>query len=258
MSLRLDDKVILVTGASGGIGREICAALKSAKALVVAADLAASADVPCASYHQLDVCNTEQWARAAAFVESEYGRLDGLVNNAGISLVGSIEGTAIEEWRRIQAVNVESIVIGLQAMLPQLKTAGASNKSGASVVNLSSIGGLRGAAFNSAYCASKAAVKNFSKSAAHEFAAMGYNIRVNSVHPGGVDTPMLSSIIQSYVDAGIAPSYDEAAAGIKARHVLGRLGTPDEIAGGVVYLCSDAASFVTGSELVIDGGFTSI
>jgi len=259
MTIALADKIVLVTGAAGGIGREICGALTRAGASVIAADLNdTAADVTCDEYHKLDVTVESDWQKLTEHIEAKYGRLDGLVNNAGVSLVCSVESTTREEWRRIQSINVESILVGTQVTLPLLKVAGAKNSTGASIVNLSSIGGLRGAAFNSAYCASKASVKNFSKSCAHEFSAMGYNIRVNSVHPGGVDTPMLNSIIQSYVDHGLAPSFDEASAGVKARHVLGRLADASEIAGGVVYLCSDAASFVTGSELVIDGGFTAI
>ena len=257
MSIHLSDKNILVTGAAGGIGRAICQALTAAGARVVATDLVADgAGIECTRYVQHDVSSAEAWAAVAESVASTEARLDALVNNAAISVVASIEATTLEQWREVQSVNVESVLLGTQAMLPLLKAAAKTNAAGASIVNFSSVGGLRGAAFNAAYCASKTAIKNFSKSAAHEFGALGYNIRVNSVHPGGVDTPMLRSIIGAYVDLGAAPSFEAAEQGVKARHALGRLATPEDIAGGVTYLCSDAASFVTGSELVIDGGFT--
>lgn len=125
-------------------------------------------------------------------------------------------------------------------------------------MNFSSIAGQRGAAFNAAYCASKGAVKIFTKCAAIEFAALGYNIRVNSIHPGGVETPMLKSIIDTYIDKGVVPSYEVAEAGIITDHPIGRLGVPEDMGGGVVYLCSESAAFVTGAELNIDGGFTSV
>jgi NAD(P)-dependent dehydrogenase (short-subunit alcohol dehydrogenase family) len=123
---------------------------------------------------------------------------------------------------------------------------------------LSSVGGLRGAAFNAAYCTSKAAVKMLSKCLGAEFAALGYNIRCNSVHPGGIDTDMLRGIMESYVKLGAVPNCETAEAAIKARHPIGRLGRPDELGGGIVYLLSEEASFVTCSEFLIDGGFTQI
>ena len=188
-------------------------------------------------------------------MQGTYGRLDALVNVAGISIVASIEETPLEEWRRINAVNVESVVIGVQTLLPLLKQGGKARASGASIVNFSSVGGIRGAPFNGAYCTSKAAVKMLSKCMGAEFAALGYNIRANSVHPGGIDTPMLQSIMQRYVDLGAVPSLDVSMQGVVAAHPIGRLGRPAEMAGGVVYLCSDAASFVTCSEFMMDGGY---
>jgi NAD(P)-dependent dehydrogenase (short-subunit alcohol dehydrogenase family) len=155
-------------------------------------------------------------------------------------------------------VNVDGPIIGTQILLDLLKEGGKARKSGASIVNFSSVGGLRGAAFNAAYCTSKAAIKMLSKCLGAEFAALGYNIRVNSVHPGGIDTAMLNSIMDRYVEIGAVPSRDVALQGIQANHPLGRMGRPDELGGGVVYLCSEAASFVTCSEFLIDGGFSQI
>ena len=120
------------------------------------------------------------------------------------------------------------------------------------------MGGLRGAAFNAVYCTSKAAVKMLSKCLGAEFAALGYNIRCNSVHPGGIDTPMLGSIMDRYVELGAAPSREVALAAMEARHPIGRMGRADEMAGGVVYLCSESASFVTCAEFLMDGGFTQV
>jgi NAD(P)-dependent dehydrogenase (short-subunit alcohol dehydrogenase family) len=259
MIISLHDTIALVTGAAGGIGRAVCQALKEAGATVIATDLADGARIPSAdAYFRHDVSSESDWARIAAEVASKYGRLDALVNAAAIAPVASIENTSLELWRKIQAVNVESIHIGTRAMLELLKESGRSRPGGASIVNFSSVGGLRGAAFSAAYCTSKGAVKLYSKSAAIEFGALKYNIRVNSVHPGGIKTEMLHSMMQSYVDLGAVPSVETSAAAISARHPLGRMGSADEISGGVVYLCSPAASFVTGSEFVIDGGFSAI
>ena len=259
MTIALENVVALVTGANGGIGREICKSLKAANAIVIATDLAAEApDVECDAYYKHDVTSEADWKRIGAEIESRWGRLDGLVNNAGISIVTKIEDSPLAEWHKVNAVNVDSVVIGTQALLPLLKVGGKARASGASIVNFSSVGGLRGAAFNAAYCTSKAAVKMLSKCMGAEFAALGYNIRCNSVHPGGVDTEMLRSIMQRYVDLGAAPSIEAAEAGIKIDHPIGRMGRPDEMGGGVVFLLSDAASFVTCSEFLIDGGFSQI
>ena len=259
MTIKLDDSVVLVTGAAGGIGSALCRALADAGATVIGTDLAEKADVPgIGAYFRHDVTSEADWARIAAEIKKRHGRLDALVNNAAIAQVASIEETSLAAWRKIQAVNVESILIGTQAMLELLKISGKTRKGGASIVNFSSVGGLRGAAFTAAYCTSKGAVKLFSKSAAIEFGALRYNIRVNSVHPGGIDTGMLASMMARYVELGAVPSVKEAEAGIIAQHPIGRMGKPEELGGGVVYLCSTASSFVTGCELVIDGGFTAI
>ncbi len=259
MTISLPHVVALVTGAAGGIGRELCKALKAAGATVVATDLAENPEGLIAdAYLQHDVTDAAAWARVAAYVSENYGRLDALVNNAGYSIVVKFEDSPLSEWQRIQSINVDSMVIGIQAMLPLLKLGGKARKSGASIVNLSSVGGKCGAAFNAAYCTSKAAVLMLTKCLGAEFAALGYNIRVNSVHPGGIDTPMLNSIIDRYVELGGVESREKAIEHQNRMHPIGRLGRPEEISGGVVYLCSDAASFQTCSELVIDGGFTAI
>jgi NAD(P)-dependent dehydrogenase (short-subunit alcohol dehydrogenase family) len=259
MTLRLDDTIALVTGAAGGIGRAVCTALSEAGATVVATDLAQEASVTgIAAYRQHDVSSVADWTRIAADLRQKYGRLDVLVNAAAICEVKSIEETTLQDWRRLLAVNLDSMLIGTQTMLPLLKASGKTRKGGASIVNFSSVGGQRGAAFTAAYCTSKGAVKLFTKSAAIEFGVLKYNIRVNSVHPGGIHTPMMHGIIDRYVELGAVASREVAEAGVVAAHPIGRLGYPEEIGGGVVYLCSAEASFVTGSELVIDGGFTAV
>jgi NAD(P)-dependent dehydrogenase (short-subunit alcohol dehydrogenase family) len=258
-AIALPDVVAVVTGAAGGIGREIVKAMKAAGATVIATDLKDTAEVEGADHYlSHDVTSEADWRAVEALVRDRYGRLDVLVNNAGYSIVTRFEDTPLAEFHKLNAINVDSAIIGTQILLDLLKGGGRRRTSGASVINFSSVGGLRGAAFNSAYCVSKAAIKMLSKCLGAEFAALKYNIRVNSVHPGGIDTPMLNSILDRYVELGAAPSREVASAGTTAAHPIGRLGRADEMAGGVVFLASSASSFMTCDELVMDGGFSQI
>ena len=196
MTIALDNVVALVTGANGGIGREICKAMKAAHAVVIATDMSAepASGLECDGYIQHDVTSLADWEEIAGYISEKHGRLDALVNNAGISIVTKIEDTPLSEWHRVNAVNVDSAVIGVQTLLPLLKEGGKARAGGASIVNLSSVGGLRGAAFNAAYCTSKAAIKMLTKCMGAEFAALGYNIRCNSVHPAALLTPMWAAL----------------------------------------------------------------
>jgi len=255
----LENVVAVVTGAAGGIGREVVKAMKAAGAQVIATDLAPDAAIEGADHYlRHDVTSPADWAAVEKLTRETYGRLDALVNVAAISVVGKIEETPLAEWHRVNAINVDSVIIGTQALLELLKVGGKTRPGGASIVNFSSVGGLRGAAFNAAYCTSKAAVKMLSKCMGAEFAALGYNIRCNSVHPGGIDTGMLTGIMDRYVELGASPSRAASEAGIAQQHPIGRMGRPDEMGGGVVYLCSEAASFVTCSEFLMDGGFSQV
>lgn len=254
----LTGAVALVSGATGGIGRATCQALSEAGATVIASDLADSAEIAgAADYRRLDVTDETNWAAVIAHIDATHGRLDILVNNAGISVTNSIAHTTLAEFRKCMAINVEGVFLGTRAAQDLLARSGKDRKGGSSIVNLSSVGGLRGAALMSTYCASKGAVKLFSKSAGLEFAMMGLPIRVNSVHPGGIDTNMMDTIYARYVDDGLFPDEATARATVSANHAMGRMGDPDEIAAGIVYLATPAASFMTGSELVIDGGMTA-
>ncbi|CCA92255.1 SDR family oxidoreductase [Novosphingobium sp. PP1Y] len=259
MTIALPGVVAVVTGAAGGIGREIVKAMKAAGATVIATDLRDSADIEGADHYlRHDVTSDADWRAVEALVRENYGRLDALVNNAGFSIVTKFEDTPLSEFHKVNAINVDSAIIGTQIMLDLLKAGGKARKAGASVINFSSVGGLRGAPFNAAYCTSKAAIKMLTKCLGAEFGALGYNIRVNSVHPGGIDTPMLGSIMDRYVEMGAVPSREVAMQGILANHPIGRMGRPDEMAGGVVFLASEASSFMTCDELVMDGGFSQV
>lgn len=249
----LEGSVALVTGAAGGIGNATVEAMIAAGAEVVATDLSRPGNGTLALSH--DVTSPDDWAAVAAAIEARWGRLDCLVNNAGVAAIRSIEESSLADWRRIMAVNVESMVLSLQAMLPLLKRSGATRKGGASVVNLSSVGANIGSPFVAAYSASKGAIRSLTKCAACEFGALGYNIRVNSMHPGAVGTGMTDHMIAEYVRLGVAPDEATARAGVEDRYPLKRWGRPEEIADGIVFLSSSAASYMTGSEMVIDGGF---
>ncbi len=259
MTIALPDVIAVVTGAGGGIGRELVKAMKAAGATVIATDMADSAEIEGADhYFRHNVTSEADWRTVADFVQKTYGRLDALVNNAGISIVGKIEETPLAEWHRVNAVNVDSVIIGTAMMLDLLKAGGKARPGGASIINFSSVGGLRGSAFNAAYCTSKAAVKMLTKCQGAEFAALGYNIRSNSVHPGGVHTPMMHNIIDRYIELGAVPDFQTSLTSLNQRHPIGRMGRADEMGGIVVYLASEAASFATCGEFAIDGGFSQV
>lgn len=254
----MTERVALVTGATGGIGRATVTALAIEGAVVIATDIAGDASVEgAASYAQLDVTSEAGWQATIQSIEAKYGRLDILVNNAGISLTKSILDTSLSEVRACLATNVESVFLGTRAAQPLMARSGSDREGGSSIVNMSSIAGLGGVEWMSVYSAAKGAVRLFTKSAALEFAMLKLPIRVNSVHPGGVATDMMKDIHARYVEDGIFPDQATASQTMASGHPLGRLAMPAEIAGGIVYLASSAASFVTGSELVIDGGVTA-
>ncbi|MBI1182188.1 MAG: SDR family oxidoreductase [Alphaproteobacteria bacterium] len=260
MTVSLDGAVALVTGAAGGIGTAICAALREGGATVVATDLAGTpagrrpAD---AEWLDLDVTDEAAWAGVVREVDGRHGRLDILVNNAGVSIVERFEDVTLASWRKTMSINVDGVFLGIRAALPLLKKSGPLRRGGASVVSLSSVAGLAGAEFNAAYCASKGAVRLLTKALAVEFSALGYAIRVNSVHPGGVDTNMVDSIFATYARLGVVESAEAAYDLSRRAHPLGRMARPEEIAAGIRFLASDEASNMHGSEMVLDGGFTA-
>ena len=245
----------MVTGAGGGIGRAMCHALKTAGAHVIGTDVTSEPpDLGIPTWYRHDVTEWQAWTEVVSSIEQRFGRLDCLINNAGIALSESIANTTLEQWRRLMSVNVESIFLGLRACLPLLRKSGAERPGGSTVVNVSSTAGLRGVPFGAAYSTTKGAVALLTKSAAKEFGALGYPIRVNSVHPGAIETSMLESIVAQQVESGFAKSAEALSDTWKTMAALHRNGQPCEIAGGAVFLCSAASSFMTGAELVIDGG----
>lgn len=249
---RLKDKVAIITGAALGIGAACARRMSEEGAAVAILDLhdaegavLAAALGPKARFWRCDIAKEAEVKRVFAEVEAQFGRVDILVNNAGVS--GANKPThelSEEEWDFVQSINVKGVFFGTKYAVPAMKRAG-----GGSIINMSSIYGLIGAADAPPYHASKGAVRLMSKNDALLYAPD--KIRVNSVHPGFIWTPM----VQHFVDESGAP--EETKTAVAALHPLGHLGDPDDIAWGCVYLASDEAKFVTGSELVIDGGYTA-
>jgi len=234
--------IVLITGAAGTLGRATAEAVRAAGGTVVATDLTPGADVDLA----LDVTSEADWARAIAETGARHGRLDGLVNNAGIVMLGSVEDTTLADWRRVMAVNADGVFLGCKAAWPMLKRSRAP-----SIVNLSSVSGLIGGANLAAYNASKGAVRLLTKSVALHGARLDPPIRCNSVHPAFVEGAMVDGIAAVTRDPGRAR--EKMAGAIP----MGRLAQPAEVAASVVHLLSPASSFTTGAELVIDGGLVA-
>jgi NAD(P)-dependent dehydrogenase (short-subunit alcohol dehydrogenase family) len=249
----------LVTGGASGIGRGAAEALAREGAVVVVTDVqdakgaetieAIKAAGGKASFKRHDVTREDEWIAIVADVARLHGRLDILVNNAGIAVPSpSITTVTLEDWRRQQTVNVEGVFLGLKHVLPAMRQAG----NGGSIINISSVAGLKGSPMLASYCASKGAVRLLTKAVALECAAAKDGIRVNSIHPGIIETAIWSSIIVA-AGANAPPDLDEMSA---MAVPLGVKGLPSDIAAGVVWLASDESRYVTAAELVIDGGLS--
>jgi NAD(P)-dependent dehydrogenase (short-subunit alcohol dehydrogenase family) len=249
---RVADKIALITGGASGIGRATAELMAHEGATVVLSDLqdaagdeavaAITAAGGQAQYHHHDVTDEADWKKILATVLADHGRLDILVNNAGVGGNGlPVEETPLELWRDTMAVNLDGVFLGVKHGVAAMK------EQGGVIINTSSILGVVGLPLTAAYTASKGGVRLLTKAVAIECAARGLNIRVNSVHPGFIDTPMVGGAIQRG-----GPARREA---ILRSQPTGEMGQPSDIAEGILYLASDAAKFVTGSELVIDGGY---
>ena len=253
---RVAGKVALITGAGLGLGRASALLLASHGARVICTDITASDGAETvrliteaagsARFIAQDVAVPEDWDRVSAAVRACEGGLDILVNNAGIAPIGTIESADIAQWRRCMAVNADGVFLGCKHGVALMKAKGGS------IINLSSIDGIIGEADLAAYCASKGAVRTLTKSVAVHCAEQGYGIRCNSIHPGYIWTPQTENYL-----AGLGRLDAERARAL-SRHPIGRLGRPDDIAYMVLYLASDESTFVTGTEMVVDGGYLMV
>jgi len=238
---RVSGKVAIVTGAASGIGRGVAELLAAEGAQVVATDLAAGPGIV-----QHDVTDEAAWQRVVDNTVATHGRLDILVNAAGIAVWADIERATLADFRRCNAVNNEGVFLGCQAAIRAMK----ANKAG-SIINLSSVAGLVADPDAPAYCASKGAVRLLTKSIALHCARRGYNIRCNSVHPSFIATAMVEGVINANPDPAKMRHALETAAPLR------RMGEVREVANLILYLASDESTFTTGAEHVIDGGLTA-
>ena len=260
MTGRVSGKVALVTGGASGIGRSCAEKLSAEGAFVVVTDIQdhLGEEVVAgiqkaggkAEYRRQDVTEEAVWAEIVAGVKARHGRLDFLINNAGIGIGGSILEMTLENWRRQTAINLDGVFLGTKHSIPLMRESG----DGGSIVNISSVAGLKGSAGLAGYCATKGGVRLFTKAVAMECANAKDGIRVNSVHPGLIETPIWTTVNQAVNPMANAPPDLDAMSAVAVP--LGVKGWPEDIANGVLWLCSNESRYVTGQELVIDGGLT--
>ncbi len=263
---RFAGRVALVTGALRGIGRAVVNQLHADGALVIVTDIdepqqdaaaRIARDLPGAHYLQLDATSETAWQAARDRVASDFGRLDILVNNVGAETSSPVQEMELAVWRRMMAMNVETGFLGVKTFQPMLAQSGHHTPHGSSIVNVSSMMGLVALPNTSAYSTAKGAVRLFTKSIAVEFAKARVPIRANSVHPGYVDTDMLrNGLSRVAVEAGMESG---ALIAMTEQGVpMGRMAKPGEIANVIAFLASDDSSYMTGTELVVDGGITAM
>ena len=247
--MRLENKVAFISGGARGMGEVMAKLFAQEGARVVIGDVLEDEGQRVEAtinetggeclFIRLDVTDEAQWQQAIASTVARFGKLDILINNAGIYRTRRVEDTTSEEWDQVLAINGKGVFLGTKAAIPEMRKAG-----GGSIINLSSVAGLVGSTDSAAYNASKGAVRLLTKSTAIQYAKEG--IRANSIHPGTIETPMTADLLSG-----------DGRQDRMNRTPLGRLGRPEDVAYGALYLASDEASFVTGSELVIDGGRTA-
>lgn len=252
---RLDGKIAIVTGAAAGIGEATARRFAAEGARVLLTDISEEGAHVAASigeralFAQQDVTDEPRWDAIIALVLETWGRLDILVNNAGISMFGSVTDLTYAQWKRCITVDLDSVFLGTRAAIPAMRRSG-----GGSIINMSSMAGITGQRNLPAYCAAKGGVRFFSKAVAIDCADAGDNIRVNSVHPGIIDTPIFKATSDDQRRVAAGPKPLDAGMLAKMFTPMKRPGQADDIAAACAYLASDDAAYVTGTELIVDGG----
>jgi 3(or 17)beta-hydroxysteroid dehydrogenase len=264
---RLDGKVALLSGAARGIGGQTARRMAEAGAKVVIGDILedkgqeiakeitdAAGD---ARFVRLDVTREDDWDAAVQTAVQAHGKLDILVNNAGLFLGREIEEVSLDDWHRLVSVNLTGVFLGTKHCAPALRESAKNAPHGSAIVNLASIAGLVGSQLDPLYSMTKGGVTTFTKAAALSFGRKGDRIRVNSIHPGVIETDMGFQTFTARANQAGSSDAETARQQAMSMHPIGRLGVADDIALGVVFLASDDAGFMTGSGLVVDGGYTA-
>jgi NAD(P)-dependent dehydrogenase (short-subunit alcohol dehydrogenase family) len=264
---RLDGKVALVSGAARGIGAETARKMAAAGAAVAIGDVLAERARETAEQITraggkalalaLDVTEEASWADSVAAATRQFGKLDILVNNAGIFLGKDLMDATMEDWSRLVAINMTGVWLGTKACAPALAESGKSSRHGSAIVNIASVAGIVGSQLDPLYSMSKGGVTLFTKSAALSFGRKGWRIRVNSIHPGVIDTDMGAQTFVSRARQAGSNDVEGARSVAAKQHPIGRLGVAEDIALGIVFLASDDAGFMTGAGMVVDGGLTA-
>ena len=259
----LEGKVALVTGAAKGIGRETVLTLHGLGARVVASDIDATRLAELGKLENIrtaehDVTSPDAWTAVIDGVAAQEGRLDVLVNNAGVILNRPFLDTSLEDLRRVMRINVEGVWLGMQVSTRLMADTAQDSPAGASIVNLSSIYGQVAGPMHAAYCASKGAVRMMTKAVAIEFARNGSRIRVNSVHPGPVETDLGMSGVHDAVAVGRLTDAESGRRSVAQNIPMGRWAQVEDVARVVAFLASDASAYVTAAELTVDGGMSAI
>jgi len=264
---RLDGKVALVSGAARGIGAETARKMATAGASVIIGDVLADRGRETAKEIidaggkalalVLDVTTEASWSAAVAAATKQFGKLDILVNNAGIFLGKDLMDATVEDWSRLVAINMMGVWLGTKLCAPALAESGQSNRHGSAIVNLASVAGIVGSQLDPLYSMTKGGVTLFTKSTALSFGRKGWKIRVNSIHPGVIETEMGTQTFVSRARQSGSNDVERARSVAMKQHPIGRLGAVEDIALGIVFLASDDAGFMTGSAMVVDGGLTA-
>ncbi len=264
---RLDDKAVLISGGARGIGAASAKCMAAGGAAIVIGDIledqgrATVKEIEAvggrAMFVNLDVTSEPSWMAAIDAATGAYGKLDVLVNNAGIFTGKDIEDATLEDWKRLVDINMTGVFLGTKLAIPALKAAGENSKHGSVIVNTASVAGLVGSQLDPLYSMTKGGVTLFTKSSALNLARKGYRIRVNSIHPGVIDTDMGAQTFVARAAQRRENDVDAARKVAISTHPIGRLGVAEDIANGICFLASDDAGFMTGAGLVVDGGLTA-